>query len=145
MPTGEHIRWAGYRRALADVPEADETSLVTLILTDPDQVIAEAAVSEHIERRATALLRCPGFPEWAARVTPAIDGHPFLTQRLQEWSLLRAITRTEPWSPAALLTASDYLQRLVTTHTNCPEALSLLAESGKTRRIRTTAQAKMEN
>ncbi|MEV4317334.1 hypothetical protein [Actinocrispum sp. NPDC049592] len=143
MPAGEHIRWAGYRKALADVPQAEETALVASVLTDPDQVIAEAAVSEHIERRATALLRCQGFAEWAARVAPVVDGHPFLTQRLQEWALLRAITRTEPWSPAALLTASDYLQRLVTTHTDCPEALTLLAESGKTRRIRTTAKAKI--
>ncbi len=143
MPAGEHIRWAGYRKALADVPQAEETALLASVLTDPDQVIAEAAVSEHIERRATALLRAPGFVEWAARVAPVVDGHPFLSQRLQEWTLLRAITRTDPWSPAALLGASDYLQRLVTTHTNCPEALTLLAESGKTRRIRSTAKAKI--
>jgi hypothetical protein len=64
---------------------------------------------------------------------------PFLTRRLREWSLFRAITGQEPWRPDTLLASSDWLQ-LKTAATSSTQALAILAEHGRTRPIRNTAR-----
>lgn len=60
---------------------------------------------------------------------------PFLAQRLREWSLLRAITLNLPWQPDDLLASSNWLQLMTAPGTNI-EAVEILAEAGRTKRIR---------
>jgi hypothetical protein len=65
--------------------------------------MAEAAVAQHMDRRACGLHLGPAFEPWAEAMTRATAGHPFLVRRLQEWSLFRAIMLGQPWRPAASL------------------------------------------
>ncbi|MGW1614077.1 hypothetical protein ACWCQZ_32510 [Streptomyces sp. NPDC002285] len=64
---------------------------------------------------------------------------PFLTRRLREWSLLRAIALEQPWHQNDLLASSDWLQLKAAAGTST-EALEILAAGGRTKRIRRTAR-----
>ncbi|MCX4756972.1 hypothetical protein [Kitasatospora purpeofusca] len=137
----EHRRYAQYLRALESVAEAEEAELLATVLRDEDQSVAEAAVNQHLERRAAAQLTGPGFPAWAGRTAEVIGERAFLVRRLREWTLLRTIALDEPWAEEELLTASDWFQRTVTTSplVTSPAAFGLLAERGRTRRVRNAA------
>jgi hypothetical protein len=73
-------------------------------------------------------------------MTGTTSGYPFLEQRLREWTLFRAITLGLPWHPDALVESSDWLQRKTAAALNA-DALALLAEHGRTRRIRNAARS----
>ncbi|WP_405463290.1 hypothetical protein OG783_02735 [Streptomyces jietaisiensis] len=140
----EHRRFAHYLSELQQVTDADEAGLVGEVLADPDRTMARSAVVRHIDRRAADLLPGPAYERWTETMAQAVVGHPFLTRRLLEWSLLRAVTQGGPWHPAALLASSDWLQlkAAATPHT---EALRILAVDGRTKRIRHTAEANLRN
>lgn len=135
----EHARFAAYRDKLGHVADANEHNLVSRVLTDPDQTMAQSAVLQHLDRRAAGLYPGPAYEGWAQAMTQATIDHPFLAQRLREWSLFRAITLKLPWPPENLLASSNWLQLKTAAGTNT-EAIEILAEAGRTKRIRTTAR-----
>ncbi|MGW7506435.1 hypothetical protein ACWGJ0_01650 [Streptomyces massasporeus] len=135
----EHARYAAYLDELEQVADADESALVGGVLADPDPVMARAAVVRHLDRRAAELFPTPLWEEWAEAMARVMVGHPFPVRRLQEWSLFRAVALGLPWHRDDLLTASDWLQLKAADEAN-PEALQVLAESGRTKRIRNTAR-----
>lgn len=118
-----------------------EPELVATVLRDPDTVMAESAVSAHWDTRAAQLIQLGAdrFDQWADVIAEQITGHDFLTRRLHEWTLLKSITLGHPWTPHELRTATDWLQRQVADTVTTPDALTLLAEHGRTRRVRNTA------
>lgn len=134
----EHARFAAYLDQLEHVTDPDEVNLVSHVLTDPDRTMAQSAVLRHLDRRATDLHAGPAYEEWAQAMSQATIGRPFLVQRLREWSLFRAVTLELPWHPDDLLASSNWLQLKTAAGTNI-EAIEILAESGRTKRIRTTA------
>jgi hypothetical protein len=139
----EHLRYWAYLSEFAQVAEADELAMVTRVLSDPDLVMAQSAILEHLERRGCDLYLGFAFEPWAEAMARATAGHPLLTRRLQEWSPFRAIMLGQPWDPAALLESSGWLQRKVAA-TPGHEALQLLADSGPSKRIRNTARASLK-
>lgn len=143
----EHLRYRRYLQDLEDVPAADEAALVAAVLRDPDVSMAEAAVNRHLECRAAHLLTDPAFTDWARTLAMTIGDRPFLARRLREWCLLRAIAWDEPWTAEELTTASDWFQRTATVllAVTSPEALSLLAERGRTRRVRNAASRRLHH
>ena len=136
---GEHRRYACHLRALAAVGADDETTLVNEILRDPDQAIAQSAVARHIDDRARLLLTDERFPGWVHTMTGVIGERDFLTRRLTEWTLLAAIAQDKPWTPAQVTAASDWFQRKAIEALTSPDALALLADQGRTRRVRAAA------
>jgi hypothetical protein len=134
----EHVRFAAYLHKLQQVADADEVDLVSCVLTDPDQTMARSAVLRHLDRRAADLHLGSAYEEWAQAMTQAAIDHPFLAQRLREWVLFRAVTLKLPWQPDGLLGSSDWLQLKTAAGTNT-EAIKILAEAGRTKRIRNTA------
>ncbi|WP_217168690.1 hypothetical protein [Streptomyces sp. AC512_CC834] len=138
----EHLRFAAYLRELAQVTDAEETAVVTKVLTDPDQTMARSAVLRHLDRRATTLYLGPAFEPWAQALTQAAEHHPFLSRRLQEWSLLRAVILGQPWRSGDLLESSDWLQHNAAA-TSDTKALQILADSGRTKRIRNAARTNL--
>ncbi|MBM9507585.1 hypothetical protein [Actinacidiphila acididurans] len=135
----EHLRFAAWLRDLEQVADADEAALVGAVLRDPDRVMAESAVVRHLDRRAGDLHLGPAWEPWAESMARATTGRPFLARRLREWALLRAIALRRPWCSDALLAASDWLQRKAAATPNAT-ALEILAEHGRTRRIRNAAR-----
>ncbi|MEU9105066.1 hypothetical protein AB0D54_11975 [Streptomyces xanthophaeus] len=143
----EHWRYARHLESLAAVAgrtgESGEAEVVAAVLRDPDPVMAESAVVTHLDRRAARLLADEGFPAWARAMTPVLAGRAFPERRLREWKLLKAITRGEPWSAAALTAASDWCQRTAAQSLTSYEALSLLADAARTRRVRNAAAERL--
>ncbi|MGW7264854.1 hypothetical protein [Streptomyces sp. NPDC054842] len=135
----EHLRFAAYLTELEHVSDADELDLVSEVLTDPDQSMAQSAVLRHLDRRATDIHSGPAYEPWAERMTQVTVRHPFLAHRVREWSLFRAITFGQPWRRDALLESSDWLQLKTAAGPNT-EAVDVLAEHGRTKRIRNTAR-----
>ena len=135
----EHVRFAAYLDKLGHVADANELDLVSRVLTDPDQTMAQSAVLRHLDRRAAGLYPGPAYEGWAQAMTQATIDHPFLAQRLREWSLFRAITLKLPWQPDDLLASSNWLQLKSAAGTNT-EAIEILAEAGRAKRIRNTAR-----
>ncbi|MEV0094106.1 hypothetical protein [Streptomyces sp. NPDC050738] len=136
----EHLRFWAYMSSLEQVAEADEAALVGDVLADQDQAMAQSAVLLHLDRRAAELCGGSGYEQWAAVMGPLAAGRPLLALRLTEWSLLRAIAMREPVQADALIEASNWLQ-LRAAATPDPEVRAILAEHGRTRRIRHTARA----
>ncbi|ANH94335.1 hypothetical protein ACIGZH_24865 [Streptomyces sp. NPDC058319] len=140
----EHVRFAAYLDKLQQVAEVDEVDLVRRVLTDPDRTMAKSAVLRHLDRRAAGLYACPAYEEWAQAMTQATIDHSFLAQRLREWSLFRAVTLKLPWQPDDLLASSNWLQLKTAAGTNT-EAIEILAEAGRTKRIRNTARTSLNH
>ncbi|MFB8440650.1 hypothetical protein ACFC7A_16560 [Streptomyces niveus] len=135
----EHVRFAAYRDMLQQVADADEADLVSRVLADPDQTMAQSAVLRHLDHRAADLCPGPAYEGWAQTMAQAMIGYPFLTQRLREWSIFRAVTLKLPWQPDDLLVSSNWLQLMTAGGTNT-QAVEILAEAGRTKRIRNTAR-----
>lgn len=141
----EHRRFAHYLHALESVGEANEADLVAAVLRDQDATMAQSAVGRHLDRRATQLLATPVFTAWAHTMATVIAGHGFLTRRLHEWGLLRSIVLGEPWAAEDVTSASDWFQRKATTTriVSSPDALRLLGDHGRTRRVRNAANLRL--
>ncbi|MGW4699935.1 hypothetical protein [Streptomyces sp. NPDC004285] len=136
----EHARFAAYLEELRQVADSDEVDLLSRVLTDPDPTMARSAVLRHLDRRASVLYPGPAYEGWAQAMARATIDHPFLAQRLREWSLFRAIALKLTWHPDDLLASSNRLQLMAAAGPN-KEALGILAEAGRTKRIRSTATA----
>ncbi|MBT2488048.1 hypothetical protein J7E96_05775 [Streptomyces sp. ISL-96] len=143
----EHRRFARYLEALEAVAEADEAELVAAVLRDQDATMADSAVGRHLDRRAAELLTDPRFTAWAHTLGEVIGDRDFLTRRLREWSLLRTIALGKPWAAEELTSASDWLQRMAATTQilTSPEAIRLLAEHGRTHRVRNAANRQLQH
>ena len=62
-------------------------------------------------------------------------------QCLHEWSLFRAVTLGQPWSPDVLTRASSWLQLKVAQSPGATEAAVIFVQAGRTKRIRNIARA----
>jgi hypothetical protein len=140
----EHVRFAAYLDKLQQVADADEVDLVSRVLTDPDQTMAQSAVLRHLDRRAADLYPEPAYEHWARGMDQVVNDSPLLTQRLLEWSLFRAIALKLSWHLEDLLAASNWLQLRIAAETNA-RALEILAEAGRTKRIRNTAKTSIKH
>ncbi|MFF7890240.1 hypothetical protein ACH40F_58485 [Streptomyces sp. NPDC020794] len=143
----EHWRFACYLQALEAVAEADEADLVAAVLRDQDVTMADSAVGRHLDRRAAGLLTDPPFTAWARTMTELVADRDFLARRLREWTLLRTIALGKPWVAEDLTSASDWFQRMAATMqiVASPKALGLLAERGRTRRVRNAASRQLRH
>ncbi|MFE4517426.1 hypothetical protein ACFRMQ_24890 [Kitasatospora sp. NPDC056783] len=139
----EHVRFARYRRAFAEVAPGDAADLAARVLTDPEPSMGSSAVCEYLDRRAAELLTDPGFPAWRRELADAVAGDPFAVRRLRDWALLRAITLDEPWEESRLLTADSWLQEHLARDSSARRVLTPLADGGRARRIRNIAASRL--
>lgn len=128
LAADEHLRFEWYRDA---VPR-DEIGFLRKVLADPDREMAISAVLARIDQRARSSV---DFHEWADQVGPAFAHVEFLRRRLAEWRLLIDAFAGRPVDSAAVLAASDWAQRKLAAVVD-GELLLLLAEHGRTRRVR---------
>jgi hypothetical protein len=75
----EHVCFAAYLEHLQQAADADEVDLVSRVLTDQDQTMAQSAVLRHLDRRVADLHPGPAHEEWAQAMTQAGIDHPFLS------------------------------------------------------------------
>jgi hypothetical protein len=70
----EHLRFWAYLSALEQVTDAGEPELISEVLADPDQMMAQSAVTRHLDRRASELHRGPAYEPWAEMMTRTTTG-----------------------------------------------------------------------
>lgn len=136
----EHLRHAVYLRALADATPPDDLPVITRVLEDPDQAMAAAAVVRHLDRMGESH---PDFDTWAEAVLPVLGGREFPTRRVAEWRLYRELVAGGEPDRDRLHEASDWLQRKVADDLTGSAVLEVLAEVGRTKRVRNTAKSKI--
>lgn len=136
----EHQRFARYLRDFAQVSPRNEADLIAMVLHDPDSTMAQSAVVRHLDHRAAQLLTSPGFRSWADTMVTVIGQREFLACRLREWELLRSIAMEQPWAAENVTAASDWLQRKAALTLTSRAVLTLLADQGRTRRVRSAAR-----
>ncbi|MBB5800257.1 hypothetical protein F4560_000025 [Saccharothrix ecbatanensis] len=136
----EHVRHEVYLRALADATPPDDLQVITRVLGDPDQVMAVSAVVRHLDRLGESH---PDFDTWAEAVLPVLGGREFPTRRVAEWLLYRDLVAGGEPDRDRLREASDWLQRKVADNLTRPSVLEVLAEVGRTKRVRNTAKSKI--
>lgn len=139
----EHLRFAKHLRSLDQATEDDEAMVVASVLTDPDEAMAQSAVARHWESRVADLLHDPGYAPWHQAMADAVAGRSFLTARLADYSLFRAVILDAQWSAESLIEGSAWLQRLVSAHPQANRAHEILAKAGRTHRIRATARTNL--
>lgn len=137
----EHARYHQYLRDLAHVSDCDELDLVGAVLQDPDQSMAVSAVLRHLDHRAGSL-DGEEFAAWSARMAASVNGQDRLLRRIGDWTLFIAINAGQPIDAASLADATDWLQRKAAETATAPATLALLAEEGRTRRIRDIASVR---
>lgn len=140
----EHTRYRGYLEALSQAGGPDECSVISAVLGDPDQVMADSAILRHLDLRAAQMGSGAAFTAWSRQVATAIHGREPLERRLREWSLFADIDAGRPWSTADLGEASNWLQLRTAEHAGSHRALTVLAGQGRTRRIRNAARARLD-
>jgi hypothetical protein len=144
----EHVRWALYRRvvaALAARKHRDDRKIVATIVRDPVDLVAKSAVVELVDAVAATTTDPAAFQAWAAEFDPELDHlsegqRAFVRQRVRDWTLCLTIETGHAPTAAELNGATSWLQRLLADHSTSREALSLLAETGRTRKIRNIAR-----
>lgn len=114
-----------------------------MVLRDPDPVMAQSAVVAELDRRAQQLLDDPAFTHWAQNIADALAGHDFLVGRLREWALLHTVASGGSWSAEAVVTVSDWCQRKAVEVVDSRALLTMLAERGRTRRVRNAAMRRL--
>jgi hypothetical protein len=105
--------------------------------------MADSAVIGHLDHRGAALGVGETFADWSLRIARVLEGHDLPERRLCAWSLPREIDSGQSWNTADLVGASDWLQHRLAEHAGSPEALAVLAEQGRTSRIRNTACSRL--
>ncbi|MFI9404704.1 hypothetical protein [Nocardia sp. NPDC052316] len=143
--TAEHRRYWQYQQDLATVADTAEPDLVAAILNDPDKAMAEAAISGHFDNRAPHLIQLGSthFDQWVTTMSDLIADHTFLARRLREWALLKSILLGGNWISEEVIAATDWFQRKAVDLVTDVDALALLAEQGRTRRVRHAANREL--
>lgn len=133
----EHVRWAVYRWAF----DHDETweDLLEATRVDPDTTLAAGVVLEMLTRVPTSaagswIAACPG----EARALAAGRARDVeILRRCQRESGARGSAPASEWS--------DWLQRRVASTSPDPRVLALLAEEGRTRKVRVAARERLDH
>ncbi|WP_370935333.1 hypothetical protein [Amycolatopsis sp. cg13] len=141
----EHVRSAAYRRVISASGGADRRELAAVLVRDPEPLTAKTAVVELVDHLAgeTAdpaefLRRAAEIVEEAGRLAPAKD-REFVRQRVRDWELWLETENGRVLDVADLESASDWMQRRLADFSASRQVLALLAEHGRTKRIRNTA------
>lgn len=145
----EHVRWAAYRRMIASIAAGrdrdGDQALVAAILRDPADLVAKSAVVELVDAIAAKTPDPAEFQRWAADLAPELarlaDGHrEFVRQRVHDWSLYLAIETGHAPTADELAGTTNFMQRLLADSSTSRPALTVLGETGRTRKIRNIAK-----
>jgi hypothetical protein len=144
----EHVRWSVYQRiasvAAASRERGGDRAIVAAMLRDPVEMVAKSAVVDLVDKVAVKATDPTEFRRWSAEVLLETDrfeaegNREFVRRRIRDW--LCYLSVKDGQVPAELAEVSNWMQRvLAETSTSLP-VLTLLAESGRTRKIRNIAK-----
>ncbi|MFD0152174.1 hypothetical protein ACWGQ4_32395 [Streptomyces sp. NPDC055721] len=131
--TDGHARWELYRAALAS--DTARPGLLAAVAAEADGALASAVVGEAME-----LVPRADREAWVQALAPSVRA--FNERRAHELGTLEDLrSRSTVQAPAPELVDSwsDWLQLRIAAEVSDPSVLQVLAESGRTKRIRRAA------
>jgi len=120
----------------------DDAALLDELLTGPDRMSAEAALTSLVDSRAETLGSAAAFADWAAAVVDRIGADTFVARRVREWTLFKTLAEGGPVDILALTAASNWLQRKVVDESGSAAALTVLGQAGRTKKLRNEAKTR---
>ena len=138
----EHLRYDLYLAALEATAPEDEVRLIDVVLREPDATMRDAALGATVDRRASTLA-LEEFASWFEERSPQLRTSTFARQRGDEWILYGRIAAGLDVAPKDYLNSSDWLQRKLSAETTSEQVLEVLAEHGRTKRIRGRARERL--
>jgi hypothetical protein len=139
----EHARYQFYIEALSVVTPENERQLIEALLRDPDRAMKTAAIVDQVDRKGASLPTAEQFATWEGTFHDLVDEYPFVVRRIEEWQLFKQISEDDVSKLSALPDASDWLQRKVAEESSSQPTLELLAEAGRTKRVRNMANQRL--
>lgn len=146
----EHVRTSAYHRVVAVVAcspsREQDRAIVATILRDPHEMGARTAVVALVDRIAREATGPAEFRRWSAGLLPEIDRlmtegcRAFVHQRIHDWLFCLSNRDGHTATSAELAQVTDWMQRVLAEKSMSPALLALLAESGRTRKIRNIAK-----
>ncbi|ATY13808.1 hypothetical protein CU254_27795 [Amycolatopsis sp. AA4] len=141
----EHVRSAAYRRVVAARGGAAPRELAAVLVRDPEPLTAKTAVVELVDQvaRETAdpaefRRRAAGIVAEADRLGPVKD-REFVRQRARDWEVWLETENGRVPDVAELESVSDWMQRRLADFSASRQVLAVMAEHGRTKKIRNTA------
>lgn len=148
----EHVRASAYRRmvavAAASRNHAGDRALVATILNDPEELTAKTALVDFVDNIAMRAADPAAFREWAAELRPdlhrlkAVGHREFIRRRLLDWLFWLSIEHGRVPVPAEFAEVTDWMQRKIAEESTSIPVLTLLTESGSTKKIRNAAKTR---
>ena len=139
----EHQRYELYREALAGSTPNRERELMAIVLADPDTAMRDSAIVAHIDRSAAPRTDIADFMQWYGSVRDLLDRSPFARRRGEDWLIVKEAESGDDMQNLDVENWSDWLQRKLSEETPSLNVLRSLAESGRSRRIRSTAHRRL--
>jgi hypothetical protein len=135
----EHLRLQLYRAAASRM---DLLRYIDIVLADPDPGMGSAVLVEVIDSIAAHAAHSE-FIEWSNTVLARVHDRSFVVRRIAEWQLFNSLIGGH-FSQEELSGATDWLQRKVVAESNNIDALTLLADRGRTKRVRSSAANRLD-
>lgn len=146
----EHVRWRLYVDVIEAVTAAPrrggDRAIAAAILRDPEELVSKAAVVRLVDNVAAGAAGPAEFQRWAAELAPEIrrfaaEGHrAFVHRRIRDWTVRLAIESGRTPDAAELADTTPWMQRVLAEESTSSPVLAVLAESGRTRKIRNIAR-----
>jgi hypothetical protein len=146
----EHMRLRLYRKIIAEAAISqhrdNDRIIVATILRDPVESISKTAVVKFVDDIATRATDPVEFQRWTAELIPEIylfkaeGNRRFLQYRIRDWTIYLTINAGQTPTPAELTDTTSWMQRKIAEESICLSVLTVLAESGRTKKIRNIAR-----
>ena len=130
----EHARLQLYRFAGSHM---DLSGYIDTVLADPDPGMGSAVLIEVIDSVA-AQAGHTEFVAWSDAVLRRVQDREFVVRRVAEWRLFNRLEKGRV-SHEEALAATDWFQRKVVAESNNIDVLTLLADRGRTKKVRSSA------
>jgi hypothetical protein len=151
----EHVRLSLYLRVIAEATatqdRANDREVIGRILRDPEELTSKTAFVEFVDNVAGRSTDPAEFERWAAAITPEIESlqaegnRRFLHDRIRDWTIYLTIKAGHTPNSAELAETTDWMQRTIAETSTSLPTLTLLAENGRTRKIRNVARNRAES
>lgn len=146
----QHVRSNLYRKIIAVASASqrrdNDRAIIATILRDPMELTSKTAFVQLVDNIATRTADPAEFQQWAAGLLPEIHllkaegNRRFLHRRIHDWTVCLAIKADQTPTSAELADTTDWMQRIIAEESTSLSILTLLAEGGRTKKIRNIAK-----
>jgi hypothetical protein len=150
----EHVRLSVYQKVIANAVlkhRNNNRAIVSTILYDPIETVSKTAVVYLVDKIATRATDPADFQQSSTELLPEIDqfktegNRKFVHRRIHDWTCYLAIKAGHTPTSAQLSGITNWMQRTIAEESTSLPILTLLAEDGRTKKIRNIARNRAGN